>query len=451
MGRKTKSIPIANLSLNTENPRFELVGSQRDAVKIMIEDQGDKLLNLAKDIVNDGLNPGDIPFVTPDELEKGKYKVLEGNRRVTALKILHNPSLIDSSLVSFAKRINPLIDQFKKEPLDEVPCVVFDTPEEANKWIKLKHTGENDGVGIVKWDPVNIARFDERNDGVAGIALQAIDFLSREQSVPDAVKENLKNVPTSSLKRLLTDTNIQEVIGISIVDNKLQTDLQKSEVVKGLVKITMDLATKKIRVRDIYKVKDREKYIETFKPSEIPNKKKRAENTWELNSPISDAIAEKKKKKKPLKPAPLSTDRKTIIRKDCIISINDSRINKIYSELKSIEVDDFENAAGVLLRVFIELSLDAYIEHNALTTVTIDATLRKKVDEVSLDMERDKRVNKHICKGIRIAVNKPQDILSMDTFNAYVHNRHFSPNPKDLKHTWDNIHIFVEKIWENIN
>lgn len=449
MSITTKQIPLTNLSVNIENPRFELVGNQREAIQVMIADQGEKLIQLAKDIVEIGmLNPGELVYVTPHQKDKGQFNVLEGNRRITALKILSNPALIDGKYGSFVKRLKPFADQFRKKPILDITCAVFNNPDDANKWIKLKHTGENEGIGIVRWDAQQVARFDERIEGTSPVALQAIDFLRKETSVPEELKNKLKDVPSSSLDRLLKDKNVQQVIGVNVKDNRLQTHYQKDEVIKGLTKLVSDLAYKKIKVKDIYTKEDREKYIETFKPADIPNKKKRASSAWELTSPNQPNKQPNVKTK--AKSAPLSTDRETVIPKDCIISINEPRINKIYRELKALEVDYFENAVGVLFRVFIELTLDTFIDTYKLTTVSKDDKLRKKVDEVSLFMEKQKFADKHICKGIRKAVNNNHDMLSMETFNAYIHNRHLSPIPKDLKITWDNIQIFVEKIWENI-
>ena len=59
----------------------------------------------------------------------------------------------------------------------KVPCVLFDNEEAANRWIKLTHTGENEGVGTVDWDSQQKARLDERSSGKATLAIQALDFL----------------------------------------------------------------------------------------------------------------------------------------------------------------------------------------------------------------------------------------------------------------------------------
>jgi hypothetical protein len=76
--------------------------------------------------------------------------------------------------------------------------------------------------------------------------------------------------------------------------------------------------------------------------------------------------------------------------------------------------------------------------------------LSKKVADVSNYMEIHKLSDNHVTKGIRSAVSNKNDLLSIDTFNAYVHNRHFSPIPNNLKTTWDNIQLFIIQIWVNI-
>jgi hypothetical protein len=64
------------------------------------------------------------------------------------------------------------------------------------------------------------------------------------------------------------------------------------------------------------------------------------------------------------------------------MKIGDKRIHSIYWELKRIDCNDYTNACATLLRVFLELSLDGYIEEKHLGTVTIDDKLSKKVDKV---------------------------------------------------------------------
>ena len=67
MSYHRKLIDLTLLNINIENPRFEMVGNQLEAIKTMIEDQDNKLVNLADDITKEGLNPGDPIFVSKHE------------------------------------------------------------------------------------------------------------------------------------------------------------------------------------------------------------------------------------------------------------------------------------------------------------------------------------------------------------------------------------------------
>jgi hypothetical protein len=133
---------LTSLFVNTENYRFEPLSSQKEAIDKMIEDQGDKLYSLVDDIVTNGLSPVDLIIVTPNE-DSNKYVVLEGNRRITSLKLLNNPTLIDDKYSPLRKKFQKLQ---KEKPnaiseLKNIACAVFETPTEADIWIKRKHSG----------------------------------------------------------------------------------------------------------------------------------------------------------------------------------------------------------------------------------------------------------------------------------------------------------------------
>jgi hypothetical protein len=56
---RTESIKLIDLLVNTENYRFETISGQKEAIDKMIENQEDKLYNLADHIVKNGINPND--------------------------------------------------------------------------------------------------------------------------------------------------------------------------------------------------------------------------------------------------------------------------------------------------------------------------------------------------------------------------------------------------------
>lgn len=449
MSPKHQSIRTTSLFVNLENPRFDPVSGQREAIQTMVSDQGIKIYNLAKHIIDHGINPSELVIVTPLPDKPNCYKVLEGNRRITAIKLIKNPSLLPDQFAQIRKKIQILSTDLPSKIFEEIDCVVFANAEDANKWIKLKHTGQNEGVGVVDWDGQQVARFDDQEKGKSSIAMQALSFLENSKHSPANVKDNIKNIPVTNLDRIITDKRIQEVLGYKIVDGRIQSDLEEQELMKGFVKIANDLISKRIQVKHIYSVKDREQYIETFAKSEIPNKSKKLDSTWEIGiaNPKREAKPQESESKRSI-PSPLI--RKAIIPKDFVIQIADPRCNLIYKELKRLDCEDFSNASAVLLRVFVELSSDYYLSKKPIQGITKDSKLSQKISQICDRLEKEKILDKHGLKGIRTALTSQHSPFAVDSFNAYVHNGNFFPTPQDLKLAWANYAIYIEAIWGNL-
>lgn len=101
---ETKTIPVGQLMLDTKNPRHGELESQRAAIESLIASQRQKLVVLANDVLKNGLSPIERLMVL-----KGKngYTVVEGNRRLTAIKLLNNPALADGTPIAAAiKRLS---------------------------------------------------------------------------------------------------------------------------------------------------------------------------------------------------------------------------------------------------------------------------------------------------------------------------------------------------------
>src|SRR5207253_2671095 len=110
------------------------------------------------------LSPMERLLVMPSAEDRTRFVVLEGNRRVTALKILAEPTLAEAVLTPVEQaNVKKWSKKFHDgSPAEEVSCAVFATREEANPWIERRHRGEQGGVGIVSWGATESARFDAR-------------------------------------------------------------------------------------------------------------------------------------------------------------------------------------------------------------------------------------------------------------------------------------------------
>jgi hypothetical protein len=157
---------IDQLDLDLENPRIIQAAGQHEAMERIIEDQDFRLANLADSIVEAGsLNPTDRLLVMKSPTNGDKYVVLEGNRRLLALRLLKNPSALSGLDVRSAlrARFEAAAEGFDVRTVEPVSCFEVADRAEANVWIQQRHTGANEGRGIVDWSGIAAARFRGRD------------------------------------------------------------------------------------------------------------------------------------------------------------------------------------------------------------------------------------------------------------------------------------------------
>lgn len=446
-----KKIKLTELLVNTENYRFDTVASQKEAIDKMLEDQKDNLFNLAEHIINNGLNPNDRIEVVASHHDKTKFIVLEGNRRTITLKLLNNPDLIEGSKFSkLKKKFKKLHDSNKTKLIKEVDCLVYNDPKEADTWIGLKHGYGTPGVYTDNWGSLQKQRFSERTEGKTSTSLQVINLIKKSPDIPADIKSNVEKIKTTNLDRLIDDPEVRNFLGIEIYNGVIQSTTDENEVLKGIIQVIKDILNPKFTVNKIYTKQDRRDYLNKFPKASKPNITKKASKPWQFNStgapqPVSAPAP---------KPKPNPKDRNTLLPKSCAIKISKPKVNTIYHELLKLNVTKFTNATGVLFRVFVELSVDSYIEEYSLASTPSAAksgmNFQQKMNVVANHLETKKLADAAICKGIKAAIKDSNDILGIDTWHAYVHNNKFSPKPNNLIITWDNMQDFMIILWNNI-
>lgn len=154
------------------------------------------------------------------------------------------------------------------------------------------------------------------------------------------------------------------------------------------------------------------------------------------------------KKKKSNKKNTNKLNRKYIVPNGFRLVIQQPRVNKIFRELKALDVEQYNNAVAVVFRVFIELSIDSYIARKQVPKVSEHTELYKKINKVGEFMKDKGILSATELKPVTNLATNPNDYSSVNTLNAYVHNLNQQPLSDSLKQTWDNIQIFIEKLWE---
>ena len=455
-----KQINVTELLLNPENPRFNPVKHQTETLSAMVEDQKEKLSTLAEHIIDNGLNPTDIILVRPFQKQ---WLVLEGNRRVTALKLVNEPDLVPSQYAKLKRDFQKLNAVLDKDLLEHIPCVIIEDPALANEWIRLKHTGENDGAGTVRWDGQQTSRFSAQTSGNADNRIVFLDELKMRSEIPQTYKDAFSSIKKTNFDRLMGDPDVRALLGIDVENGKF---ILSNGVNTYLLFVLYDLAIADLSVGAIYHKSDRKKYIEELQQraeqqkstpaGSVPTGSSDSEESPDDSSP--DETARGNSNRTPPSQGESSArtrnarsypiNRKPLIPAQHRLTISHARIVKIFNELKQLDTDTYPNAVSVLFRVFIELSADCYIAKNStITGVNAENKLGKKIEAVAADLESKQIMTANELRGVRQMVSSPTQNSSIKTFHSYVHNKDITPSSTDLKSAWDDLWPFIECMW----
>lgn len=438
-------VALTALILDTANPRLEIQPSHRDAVRELFQSDPKKMVRLAEDIVERGaLNPLEKIGVSASEEHPGRYVVHEGNRRVAALIALDSPAIISGAVSAVVeKRLRELSSKYLKEkPVDQVECEVLPL-DEMKHWIALRHTGENQGAGIVEWGPVEKGRYLERIGARKTIEMQFLDRYL-ESTVGDAEEANrVKKVPTTNLRRLLDSAAVRKKFGLRVDDAGWAfSDYPPEELFKWLRRVVHDLSSGKTKVRSIYTAKDIGRYIDGFAEHELPDVKKALKEPIPVE-PVGKAQAPPPKDEKKKKPKRWSL-------KEAKIHPKHPRLQDIMEELAGIAFEK-ANIHAVMLRVFLELSTDDFLRrHNVVVPPDKGkhVTLRARVLGAINVTEAKKWLDRKQAGAARKIAGSSK-LHSAGTLSDYVHNQDLHPSPGDVTALWKSLAVFLAAVHDH--
>ncbi len=451
-----QGISVGNLLLDLSNYRIIKQTSQKSTREAIIAEQGRKLVKLAEDIIKNGLNPFDLPMVIDAEDGQQNFIVVEGNRRLTAINLMLEPELAKDTPVHKA------FVKLNKNYSDAIPkvldCVIAPNKQAALVWINRKHANGLDGAGTDHWSAMAKARADVEQ-GIPCPELDVVNFVLTNDALDMDVRHHLEGAKFSitTLERLVTTREMQEAAGFSIRDGKVIAESDKEWLKLVLTDLVSTIATgrrngEKFTERQIDKDGDRAKFVASFMIDHP--KRKKAAKEWSVTGTPKSVSSTSKPAVKPVgtKGTVSTEDQPNLIPKKFKLELPSGKINDIFIELKRLDVTTYRHAVSVLLRVFFELTLEHYIQtHNVSLPTDKDG---KPVDRLSVRLDR---IVKHIktsgllsekeLKPIYMAIADNNSLLAPDTLNAYVHSRWMNPDPLQLKLTWANVQLFIERIW----
>ena len=143
-------LKVDDLLFDPQNPRFPRhdTGDNETAVFHWMLDNAN-IIELMNSIGEQGFFVGEPLVVVPAKEAKGKFEVVEGNRRLTAVRLLHNPTLATTKKKSVEEASKAATNKPK-----ELPCLIFQKRDEVLHYLAFRHV-----TGVQAWKPLQKARY----------------------------------------------------------------------------------------------------------------------------------------------------------------------------------------------------------------------------------------------------------------------------------------------------
>lgn len=213
-GEGLARIPIDQLVLDSGNPRIPgMEETEAETIGLMLRDQRragtNKLVALASSIAEHGYSANEPLLVRP--LGGDRFLVVEGNRRVTAMKLAVDPSLIPAEFSDLEKRFEALGEKMASiEPL----CLISEDEEYLRHMMWLRHSGTGNGEGLDPWNSAQKARYKEAHDNKPDPYLRLKDALVEHFPEGSQARADASSIPHTTFKRFFQAPEVKHELGI---------------------------------------------------------------------------------------------------------------------------------------------------------------------------------------------------------------------------------------------
>ncbi len=457
------NVPITDIKLDVGNPRIRDGHDEPDCISRILRKE-DQLMALMADIAENGLTTMPILVKPVDD----KWVVMDGNRRVTALKLLNDVSLCPE------ERLKPSIQTLQQAHKGNIPQsidVLSSSNDEAiAKEVLSRHSGAQGGVGQLDWSAY-LRTVYLLNHG------HPPDYKRPGQYALWAEKQGIwvdDEFPISSLQRFFTIENLY-LLGFVIESDELvpavSLDLAKRMAQMVMTDFATTLKVDHIRTPDLAR-----NYIGGVRTRvgliEVPSTPTTSDNVSSplVNAPIDDGAVPANLPTPqpitppslpvsplPLRPRPSPTpilsawDRKQLFgRRGPNLQIPESELKArtLVAEIRKLDVKETSLAAAMLLRGFLELSDGYYRANQSLPDV---GKLGKNVLASATHMRDSEKISISEFDIVkRLAVPDARDeLLHIETLQKVMHRDTHHPNYQLVNTVWDNLAPFVRACWSS--
>lgn len=378
---------VDDLCLDPLNVRLDIPDGVPEADILQDLFTNEKALSLVESITKVGLLTHEVPIVLK---RGGKLIVVEGNRRVAALKAIQNPYLVPDHQARITKFAQILDD---RNTLRRITVKLAPTQDDADQLIAALHTGNQ----RVAWTPARQAAFFQAqlDAGKSPPTLIAhyptVDvpkFIARSRILELFRKVDYDNpslgdyararrFPVSTLARLYENEKFLNLIGIQLKEATGEVTLTSSpETFKRIAtKIIADIRNGDINTRTLNKTSG-DRYLEYMDDlrdlldqdndeHKITDRERSIRDRFATTAPGNGSLCS------PAQPDTLSKEKPKLLAKPrnylntdnlVVPSTFPASIHAMVNELSAINIERFPNATLDLLRTFLEKSIKAYAD-----------------------------------------------------------------------------------------
>jgi hypothetical protein len=459
-----KLMSVSRLKLDPDNPRL-IASTRRPTQPELIAEllQHEDVMDLVRDIARLGFFPNE-PLVAV--VESSNTIVLEGNRRLAALKLLANPDLAPQE---YKKRIQQHAANGRTIP-GQVRVVMAPSRDSAIALIVARHKGK----AIAEWRTVQQIRFihrrvqgglsiDEvanetnldRSEVVKAVRDAKLYDVVLSLDLPDEVRKTVsdpREFNFSTLRRLIDSSAVQMRLGIANDERKgFKTTLGAEPFQRALTRIVSDIATGNVTSRNTNTAEEMETYLAKLDTKPAPKDGAPTVSADEMIDPARTQPATKRHRRTS---RPAHTPR-SLVPKSFRIDVDSDRCRAVCDELQRLRLPGFPNAVAVTFRTLVEMSVTRYLHENG-HLQTIRAQQSKKQQRPadwspSLSQQLDFIIQTPsipLAADARRALGKfvsdPRSSLTLDNLHSFTHNRFTPPTPDELRKFWTMLRPLLE-------
>ena len=449
---KSKHEKVELLRLDLKNFRTVHQPDEEHAINALIGIEPDWFWALMESLLDDGYSPTENIIV----LDNGDQLVVkEGNRRISALKLILGIYKNIDVPENIQQRIQSLPPRWKKEN-QQVPCAVYAKPESAlvDKLVSRTHA-KGEKAGRADWTAVARARYGRDQNNTSELGLDLLEkylTLGKNLSTQQAERwagDYPLTVLDEGIQKLAPHLNFK-----SAPDLVAQYPTKNKKLVD---RVLYDIGISNLGFKELRASSPFWGLAYGLQPK-APGTPAQAGTQSAAGSSGKQSAAAGTASKKGQAAAHASNDPKSVRRAFRDFKVRGKGRDKIVTlvnEIKGLRHEDYPHAFSFLLRSIFELSAKAYCEDHKKTG---GPSPKKKdgSDRSLADVLRD--ITKHLSgngvdkdkvkllHGAMTELGKKDGILSVTSLNQLVHNPSFSIAPKDISLLFWNVFPLLQEM-----